>query len=626
MNRTFRAVAALALLAACAPAHRPGPSPEEGPVTRTRGDALPPIPLRRGPLAIDVVYPAEGGALTVTDSTFVYGSVGTGEASLRINGAPVTVAPNGAFLAYLPVPQDGVYRVEASAGGQTATLTRRVRLPAGETGALSVAPRGMMAVPAGERVEVRVRGPRGGQARLLLPDGSSVPLVEVSALERPEGFLRDRAAPREVAGYAGSFPARVPLLAPGAGTPALGDARGAGAARVEVVVGRDTLRAPLALSLGVMEPDAPRVGVAASPRPDAAVIARALPGSGTPYQWSFPNGTRFTITGQQDSAYRVRLTDDLSLWVDARDVRLLPAGAPAPQGTVGTVRLEGREEWTDLRLATSDRLPFRVTAAGSWLMVEVYGARTRTNWLQYGPRDPFVLHADWDQPRSDLYVVRVNLAHPAWGWQASWDEAGNLLVRIRRPPAIDREHPLRGMYIAVDAGHPPGGATGPTRLAEADANQAIAKRLVRLLNEAGARVLETRPGSAPVDLAARPRMATEAGVHLLVSVHNNAFPDGVNPFTNNGTTTFYNAPQSEGLARHLQNELVRELRLRDLGIARADLALVRPTWMPSSLTETMFLMIPEQENALRDPAVQERIARAHLRGIEAFFRDHAGQR
>jgi N-acetylmuramoyl-L-alanine amidase len=34
----------------------------------------------------------------------------------------------------------------------------------------------------------------------------------------------------------------------------------------------------------------------------------------------------------------------------------------------------------------------------------------------------------------------------------------------------------------------------------------------------------------------------------------------------------------------------------------------------------MFLMIPRQENALRDPAVQERIARAHLRAIIAFLR------
>jgi N-acetylmuramoyl-L-alanine amidase len=35
----------------------------------------------------------------------------------------------------------------------------------------------------------------------------------------------------------------------------------------------------------------------------------------------------------------------------------------------------------------------------------------------------------------------------------------------------------------------------------------------------------------------------------------------------------------------------------------------------------MFLMIPEQEAALRTPDVQERVARAHLRALERFLRE-----
>jgi N-acetylmuramoyl-L-alanine amidase len=65
--------------------------------------------------------------------------------------------------------------------------------------------------------------------------------------------------------------------------------------------------------------------------------------------------------------------------------------------------------------------------------------------------------------------------------------------------------------------------------------------------------------------------------------------------------------------------MLEELGLRDIGYGRADLALVRPTWMPSVLSETMFMMVPEQEAALRDPAVQERIARAHVRALESFL-------
>jgi N-acetylmuramoyl-L-alanine amidase len=78
---------------------------------------------------IDVVYPAEGATLGRADSTFVFGSVGTGDASLTINGDPVEVAANGGWLAYLPIPADGVYNVAATARGETRTLTRRVVVP-----------------------------------------------------------------------------------------------------------------------------------------------------------------------------------------------------------------------------------------------------------------------------------------------------------------------------------------------------------------------------------------------------------------------------------------------------------------------------------------------------------------
>jgi N-acetylmuramoyl-L-alanine amidase len=181
------------------------------------------------------------------------------------------------------------------------------------------------------------------------------------------------------------------------------------------------------------------------------------------------------------------------------------------------------------------------------------------------------------------------------------------------------------MFIAVDPGH--GGedrsTRGPTDLREADANLYIALQLRTLLEQAGARVLMTRTTDATVPLNDRPRIAADSGVHVLVSVHNNAFPDGVNPFTNSGTSVYYYQPHSLELARLTQREILDELGLRDIGFGRADLALVRPTWMPAVLTETAFMMIPEQEAALRDPAVQQRIAAAHVRALEAFLRSRA---
>ena len=109
----------------------------------------------------------------------------------------------------------------------------------------------------------------------------------------------------------------------------------------------------------------------------------------------------------------------------------------------------------------------------------------------------------------------------------------------------------------------------------------------------------------------------------LVSIHANALPDGVNPFSNNGTSVYYFQPRSADLARALDRALVAELGLRDLGMGRGDYALVRPTWMPAALTEAAFIIIPEQETLLASDDGQWRYARGVAAGIEAFLRERA---
>ena len=95
---------------------------------------------------------------------------------------------------------------------------------------------------------------------------------------------------------------------------------------------------------------------------------------------------------------------------------------------------------------------------------------------------------------------------------------------------------------------------------------------------------------------------------------------------NHGTTNFYYWPFALDLARDLQRELLGEFGLPDRGVRFQNLAIPRTTWMPSVLTETLFMMFPEQEAALRDSRVLDRIARAHLNGMAAFVRERATPR
>src|SRR5581483_4536282 len=96
---------------------------------------LPPIPHVSGPPVITVVYPRAGATVAVRDSNFILGSVGTGDATLTINSAPVHVEPNGAFLAWLPVPDSATARYDLVAveGKDTVRYAHPIRIPPRDT-------------------------------------------------------------------------------------------------------------------------------------------------------------------------------------------------------------------------------------------------------------------------------------------------------------------------------------------------------------------------------------------------------------------------------------------------------------------------------------------------------------
>jgi N-acetylmuramoyl-L-alanine amidase len=265
--------------------------------------------------------------------------------------------------------------------------------------------------------------------------------------------------------------------------------------------------------------------------------------------------------------------------------------------------------------------PFRVEATDGGLRLTVHGV-TSGAAAPVAPGHPYVRGVA-TAPAADGVRYDVALAGAPWGYKAWYDANGDVVLRVRTPPAIDPANPLRGIRILVDPGHPPGGATGPTGLTEAEANLNISLPLAEKLRARGAEVHLTRTGNVAVGLAERTAQAVRVDAHLLVSVHNNAFPEGVNPFRRHGTSTFYFHPFSAQLARALNREILEVTRIPDRGHNVSNLALVRPTWMPSTLTESLYMKIPEQEAALRDPAFVDRLAEAHVRGIEAFLRQRA---
>jgi len=584
--------------------------------------------------------------LQSADSAFIFGSVGRGDAILLVNGQVVPVYRTGGWIAWLPLPPDTVaqFHIVAVAGADTAraTLVARVRRrfeppqrPAW-VDTTSLSPVGSLWVRPDEPVRLEVRAAPEASVRLIVPRGDTLRLVRSNGYQLPSAGQRSfetgppggpppRAWDRYVATRAGALgPDPGDVLAP-LPTPGPLDS---GWARVEVIVGSDTARARWPLRVGVIDPLHPRVGLVDDDTAGTGLTDSALAGRAAPYatyEWFFPTGTVAAVNGRWNDQVRLRLSRASVAWVDAVDLHALPAGTPAPGGTTGgSVRLYRQDQMVTLRIPLPARIPFRVDEDGRSLRVTLYGVAADMDFLQYGPEDPLVERLSFSQPREDEAQVRVDLTQPVWGYRTRW-VGSDLLLAIRRLPVVDRGHPLRGRRIAVDPGHPPLGAVGPTGVREPDVTLAVARKLQRLLESAGATVILLRTNDQPVELAPRVMNAERADADVLVSLHANALPDGVNPFTNNGTSVYYFQPQSVELARSLDRSLVREFGFRDLGIGRADLALARPTWMPSALCEGLFLMLPDQEAVLGSEDGQWKYARGVLEGLEEFLRGRAAR-
>jgi N-acetylmuramoyl-L-alanine amidase len=361
------------------------------------------------------------------------------------------------------------------------------------------------------------------------------------------------------------------------------------------------------------------LGDSASAQADTDRVIIGRPGPNTVYRWFLLPGTRVQLTARYPGFARVRLDSALQIWVEAIDAKAFAMDTTPPRRIAQNSRVRASPDYSDLIIPISERPAFFVEELERSLELTLYDARSSTDIVNYPTTDSLIRHVEWTAEASDRVRYRVRLSQEPFGYLVFY-ENGALVLRVRRCPT-PATRALSGLTIAVDPGHPPGGAVGPTGFTEADAVLPVGFALKRILEERGANVVMTRTTTDAVDLLMRPVIARRAGAHALVSLHYNAYPDGVNPFRQpNGMEAYFYRPHSEQLARTVQAAMVAYQPLEDQGVYYRSLALVRTTWMPAILAEGGFMMIPEQEHAMKTPEFQERYARAVADGLEVYFK------
>ncbi|MEP6781849.1 MAG: hypothetical protein ABJC26_18260, partial [Gemmatimonadaceae bacterium] len=451
------------------------------------------------PLNPRVQYPAENQLVASKDSNFILGSVGSGDATLSINGVPVAVAANGAFIGWLenPPQTNPTYELVAARGADTVRRTLRIRVPIRTpllaTGKLrvdsgSISPSSRARLRGDEIIRVSVRAPLNAKAWLQI-DTARIPMVTAaltqSNIDRSAHgqttLLSDVPIPTNE-DVGGTFYVEIPAER------IANAVRGNSSAVAHVIVGRgtDTVRLavtppllvdPMLRMVGVLRPQAKFESDT-----DRVVNARPIP-EGT-YKWLLMPGTVVEMTGKQGNFTRVRLDSNLEVWVENNDILQLPVGTPIPRRLSGGLRVIPSREWADVIIPLGERPPFIVEPDGHTLVLTLYGSQINPDISPIIGNDTLIRQISWDQVATDRVRIEFRLSQTVYGWLSLWDESRRAFVlRIRRLPTINPNRPLAGLTIAVDPGHPPAGATGPTGLYEGDAVLPVGELLAQMFRD-----------------------------------------------------------------------------------------------------------------------------------------------
>ena len=155
----------------------------------------------------------------------------------------------------------------------------------------------------------------------------------------------------------------------------------------------------------------------------------------------------------------------------------------------------------------------------------------------------------------------------------------------------------------------------------------ITKKVQELLKKKGAKVSMTRTGDTDVygpnasdsqELQARVDVAEDNDADAFISIH-------INSSTNKSVGGFssYYYPKTNNdarLAQAVQDRLVKNFGLDDLGIRKANFYVNKRCSMPSTLLELAFISNPKEEKLMNSNWYINKLAKSIADGIEDYFK------
>lgn len=319
-----------------------------------------------------------------------------------------------------------------------------------------------------------------------------------------------------------------------------------------------------------------------------------------------PTNIILYLDGKQGEYYRIEENGENEYWIHQSNVQ-----QPVKLSVKTEAKLKSKKTYSDdnydyVKFYLSHPVLYTLKQNGKDIEFILYGVETQNE----------------DGIISKNFKYTYSLARPVLGYEAYYEENTFVLKIAKTPQVTDNNYPLKDIKIFIDAGHGGSekGSVGPTRINEKDINLAISNNLVNLLKEEGADVITSRIDDIKVGLYDRVNIAKNNSALISVSIHNNALPNGKDPYTRHGTEVHYYNENAKLLAEIIQKDLVLNLNLKDGGVRKSSFALTRSTNPVSVLVEVAYMINPEEYIQLQKPEFQKAVAFSIKNSIKKYIK------
>lgn len=348
------------------------------------------------------------------------------------------------------------------------------------------------------------------------------------------------------------------------------------------------------------------------------VPARSFPSVNAERISHLPQKTVVFIEGEYKDWYKIQ-TNDEPLWIYKNNVKVL---YPLDNDLLISIRradIFQDENFSYLQMTLDIPVPYKLTEIGNKIELTIWGIYDIEELNKILDRQKTQI---WEikSYENNILTLETTCQDGIWGYDATYENY-TLVLKKRKCPIFYSNSPLKGMTIAIDAGHggKESGTIGPTKIPEKTVNLAISQQLQAELVKRGANVIMTRDTDKDVEIYSRPQIANKENAVICISIHANSMVDG-NPLEKHGVSVFWYNDHAKDLADMIKNTMIADLKLKDDGTRYASFVLTRPTMPISVLVEVGYMPNPDEYLKLINPKFQRQTAKSIANALEKYLK------